>query len=278
MSHETEILLLGNQKGGVGKTTNAVHLAAAFGAAGKRVLLWDFDANQGTTAHLGCDGSAFLGCAEVLGGLEDVRDIIIGEADEVELPTGVDLIPASASLERIEGPAARRHLAQALAALEGRYDLIVLDTAPNLTAPTVEAYRAADWFLLSAVPEPFAFVGLRRALEALRVSMERGSARGRLLGVVLSNVTPGGASSRRPKLEEELLAYAEERLDGRPSGPILFETRISRTAMIPRAQMEGRTLLQTRPRHKVSTEYKSLAKEIQRRIRRLRRPPNQTAR
>ena len=273
MAHDTEILLLGNQKGGVGKTTNAVHLAAAFGAQGKRVLLWDFDANQGTTAHLGCDGATFLGCAEVLGGLEDVRDIIIRPEDGVELPEGVHLITASPSLERVEGPAARRNLARALADLQGAYDLIILDTAPNLTAPTVEAYRAADWFVLSAVPDPFAFVGLRRAMDALRVSMERGSARGRLLGVILSAVTPGGPKARRPKLEAELLDYARARLDARRGAPVLFQTRIARTAMIPRAQMEGRTLLQTRPKHKVSGQYKELAKEITRRIARLRRPP-----
>ena len=278
MQHDTEILLLGNQKGGVGKTTNAVHLAAAFGAQGKRVLLWDFDANQGTTAHLGCDGATFLGCAEVLSGLEDVRDIIIRPEDDVELPEGVHLITASPSLERVEGPTARRHLAHALDVVDDEYDLIIFDTAPNLTAPTVEAYRAADWFILSAVPDPFAFVGLRRAMDALQLSMERGSARGRLLGVVLSTVTAGGPKARRPKLEAELLAYARKRLDGRRGGPVLFKTQITKTAMIPRAQMEGRTLLQTRPNHKVSGQYKDLAKEIARRIRRLRRPPTAKAR
>ncbi len=273
MTASTEILLLGNQKGGVGKTTNAVHIAAALGAQGKRVLLWDFDANQGTSAHLGCDGATFLGCAEVLGGLEDVRDIIVRPEDDVALPEGVHLVTASPSLERVEGPVARRNLAQALAALDGTYDVIVMDTAPNLTAPTVEAYRAADWFVLSAVPDPFAFVGLRRAMEALRISMERGSARGRLLGVVLCTVTPGGAKARRPKLEAELLDYARDRLDARRGAPVLFRTQIARTAMIPRAQMEGRTLLQTRPKHKVSKQYKDLAREITRRMARLRAGP-----
>ena len=272
MLHETEIILLGNQKGGVGKTTNAVHLAAAFGAMGRRVLLWDFDANQGTTAHLGCDGSAFLGSAEVLGGLEDVRDIIISPDDGIELPEGVHLITASPSLERVEGPTARANLTQAIDVLIGNYDIIVMDTAPNLTAPTVEAYRAADWFILSAVPDPFAFVGLRRAMDALQISMQRGSARGRLLGVLLGNVTPGGPKARRPKLEGELLDYARTRLDVRRGRPLLFKTQIARTAMIPRAQMEGRTLLQTRPNHKVSKQYKDLAKEVEQRIRRLRKP------
>jgi chromosome partitioning protein len=274
MTRTTEILLLGNQKGGVGKTTNCVHLAAALGAKGRRVLLWDFDANQGTTAHLGCDGSTFLGCAEVLGGQEDVREVIVSAEDGLELPPGVDLLPASATLERVEGPKARAHLEQALRALEGRYDYILMDTAPNLTAPTVEAYRAADWFVLSAIPDPFAFVGLRRAMDALRVSMERGSARGRLLGVLLCGVTPGGAQARRPKLERELLEYARHRLDADPKAPLLFRTWIARTAMIPRAQMEGRTLLQTRPRHKVSGQFRQLAKEVEDRIRRLRRRTN----
>lgn len=270
MKTHTEIILLGNQKGGVGKTTNAVHLAAALGAKGRRVLLWDFDANQGTTAHLGCDGASFLGAAEVLSGLEEVRDVIISSQDGVELPDGVDLITASPGLERVQGESARRELARALTELAGDYDVIIFDTAPNLTPPTVEAYRAADWFLLSAIPDPFAFIGLRRAMDALQVSMERGSAQGRLLGVMLCKVTPGGPKARRPKLEGELLAYAGKRLDARSGGPILFKTQIARTAMIPRAQMEGRTLIQTRPHHKVTGQYKALATEVERRIRRLR--------
>mgnify|MGYP001822906202 CR=1 FL=1 len=267
---ETEILLVGNQKGGVGKTTNCVQLAAALGARGRRVLLWDFDANQGTTAHLGCDGDAFLGAAEVLAGLEDVRDVIISE-DDVPLPENVSLVAASPSLERVPGDLARRNLDEALRVLRGEYDMILFDTAPNLTAPTVEAYRAADWFVLSAIPDPFAFVGLRRALDALHVSMERGTAHGRLLGVLLCALATKG-SKKRSKLEAELVAYAHERLDDREDGPLLFETTISRTTLIPRAQMEGRTLFQTRPRHKVAEQFRSLAKEVERRIRRLRRP------
>lgn len=267
----TEILLVGNQKGGVGKTTNCVHLAAALGDMGRRVLLFDLDANQGTTAHLGCDGSTFLGAAEVLGGLEDVRDVIISQDDDLDLPAGVDLVAASASLERVDAERARRHLADALRALEGRYDVILFDTAPNLTVPTVEAYRAADWFILSAVPDPFAFVGLRRALDALQISMDRGSARGRLLGVVLCAVS-GGAASRRPKLERQLVEYARERLDAWGGEPLLFETMITRTAMVPRAQMEGRTLLQTSPEHKVTDEFRALAAEVERRIARRRQP------
>jgi chromosome partitioning protein len=263
-SGRAEVLVVASQKGGVGKTTSAVHLAAALGAGGSRCLLWDLDANQGATTHLGVHGERFLGAAEVLTGRERLGDVVLARGEEVDLPANVDLVAASAAIEFVTRDAAERHLAAALAEAAVRYDFVILDTPPNLTAPAVAAYRAAQWFLLSAVPEPFALVGLRRAIDTLARSMARGTARGRLLGVLFAAVATGG---RRPRLEDELLEYARTRLRARDGRPLLLPTSISRSAIVPRCQMAGRTVFQENPRHKVALQYREVADEIERRIR-----------
>jgi len=263
MKRDSHVIVVGSQKGGVGKTTSCVHIAAALGQAGRRCLLWDFDANQGATTHLGIEGDAYQGTAEVLSGEERIADVIVTRADGIDLPKGVDVVPASAALERVERPGADAHLARAVADVHGRYDYLLFDTAPNLTVPTVEAYRAAHWFVLTAVAEPFALVGLRRAIDSLQRSMDLGTARGRLLGVLFGSVHP----TRRPRLEGELLAYARERLDVLRGRPLLFPTMISSAAIVPRSQMEGRTVFQLAPRHRVALEYREVAAEIESRIR-----------
>src|SRR5258708_39478825 len=92
---DTTIIAIGNQKGGVGKTTTTVHIAAALGEIGRRCLIIDLDMNQGATRHLGIPSESFLGALEYLTGEEHVTDVIItgGEAD-VQLPNNVHLIPA----------------------------------------------------------------------------------------------------------------------------------------------------------------------------------------
>ena len=91
----TRVIAVGNQKGGVGKTTNTVHIATALGEIGRRCLVWDLDMNYGTTRHLGIPGDAFLGTFEVLMGEELAENVIIGEDDaDVKLPVNVNVIPS----------------------------------------------------------------------------------------------------------------------------------------------------------------------------------------
>jgi chromosome partitioning protein len=263
----TTVIAVGNQKGGVAKTTNTVHMAAALGELGRRCLIIDLDMNQGATRHFGIASEAFLGTYEMLIGEEQAEDVIITNEDEgVELPPNVHLISARRNLEKVEQALLQANkfvitqdvLIEPLRSLEGKYDYIFLDTAPNATTPTIAAYKAARWFILSALPDPFAISGLTDALVDIHAAQRHGNPGLRILGVVLS-----GIDGRKTRLATNLINYVEEKfsVDGGPSAK--FRTTVSRSTVVPEAQKLGKTVFQTDPTHKVAQQYRELAREIE---------------
>ncbi len=264
---QTKIVAIGNQKGGVGKTSNTVQIATALGEMGRECLIFDLDMNQGATRHLGVPSESFMGTFEVLTGEEDPKDVIITAEDEVELPKNVHLISARRNLEKIDQALATKNklvvtqdvLLEPLRSLAGLYDYIFLDTAPNATTPTIAAYKSADWFILSATPDPFAIAGLNDALTDIQGAQRYGNPALRLLGVILCGV------DSRTTLTSELTEYVEQLFAG-GNKSAKFETTISRSTVIPQAQKLGKTIFQTAPKHKVTEQYRKLAREIEARI------------
>src|SRR6476469_23667 len=91
---KTRVIAVGNQKGGVGKTTNTVHIARALAELGRKVLIIDLDMNHGATRHFGIEPEAFLGSFEMLAGEEPAENLVLshGEKEEgVSLPENLDL-------------------------------------------------------------------------------------------------------------------------------------------------------------------------------------------
>ncbi len=274
MNLTTQVIAVGNQKGGVGKTTNAAHLAAALGERGKKCLIWDLDMNHGATLHLGVPPEAFDGTFMVLAEERSADEVIITEQEpDLELPRNVHLIPSSRELERLEAVLAakdrfydpRRILIAPLKALRGKYDYIFLDTAPNATAPTVASYVAADWFIISVIPESFALNGMRECLKDIRRARQAElNPHLTLLGIIVSGL------DQRITLARQYTAEINEsfKVEGSPSR--MFQTTISRAAAVPRVQKAGKTLFQTDPGHRVARQYMSLAVEIEERIESLR--------
>jgi chromosome partitioning protein len=266
---DTRVIAIGNQKGGVAKTTNAVHIATALGEIGRRCLIWDLDMNHGATLHFGIPSEGFLGTFEVLIGEEQPEDVIITNDDEdVELPENVHLIAARRNLEQIDQALVAKNkflitqdvLIKPLDSLRGQYDYIFLDTAPNATTPTIAAYKAAEWFILSAMPDPFAIAGLNDALADIQDAQHHGNTKLRLLGMILSGV------DKRTRLANTLSEYVEQIFspDGRRSAK--FRTTVSRSTVIPQTQRLGKTLFQTHPTHAVTEQYRALAREIEERL------------
>jgi len=273
VNRRTRVIAVGNQKGGVGKTTNTVHIARALVERGRKVLIIDLDMNQGATRHFGIVPEAYLGSYEMLVGEEQAAHLTLTQEDEdVSLPENLHLIPAARKLEGIDQALAQKSkfitprevLRGPLESLRGHYDYIFLDTAPNATTPTIASYLAADYFILSAMPDPFAIAGLNDALTDISDAQKRGNSNLALLGVVLSGV------DKRTTLANSLSDFVEKSFQvGGEAESMKFKTSIGRSTVIPQTQKAGKTLFETHSGHKITEAYRALAGEIEERLTRL---------
>lgn len=266
----TRVVAVGNQKGGVGKTTNTVHIARALAERGRKVLIIDLDMNHGATRHFGVEPEAFLGSFEMLVSQEKAENLVLTHDDKeegVSLPENLDLIPAARKLEGIDQAVMSKSkfltpqdvLRGPLESLKGKYDYVFLDTAPNATLPTLAAYMNADYFILSAMPDPFAIAGLNDALRDIMDARSRGNTRLTLLGVVISAV------DKRTSLANSLTDFVEQSFSvGGES--VKFKTSIGRSTVIPQTQKVGKTLFETHSTHKVTDQYRALAQEMEERL------------
>jgi len=267
-TRNTHIIAIGNQKGGVGKTTTTVALARALAELGRKTLIFDLDANHGATNHFAIPES-YLGTYEVLLGSETPESVLLTKdsEEEIDLPENVDIIPANRRLENIDAALRERDkmmephrvLLRPLESLRGLYDYVLLDTAPNAAIPTIAAYKAAEWFILSAMPETFAIQGLSDALSDILAARKHGNPGIRVLGVVICN------ADQRTRLSKQLLDYVEEQfmVEGVSRK---FDTVIPRSTVVSAAQKLGKTVFETAPDHKVTQAYRALAREVESRL------------
>jgi len=267
--HDTKFIAVGNQKGGVGKTTNACHLAAALGEMDRLCLIWDLDINHGSTKHFGIPPETYWGSFELLTGEDDLDNIILtGEEEDIELPKNVHLVAAARNLEGLDGSLGPDHkffpggvLLDVIEKLRGRYDYVFLDTAPSVISTTLGAYMAASFFILSTTPQRFSVEGLQDAARDIQAAIRRGNRKLHVLGVVMSDV------DKRTRLARLHLGLVEDLFRKEPGQPsAMFETVISRSTVIGEAQRDGKTTFQMYPTHKVTEQYRNLARELEQRL------------
>ena len=269
----TAIIGIGNQKGGVGKTTVTVQLACALADMGRKILIIDLDVNAGSTKHFGIKPEAFLGTFEVLADKEDPFNVIITRDDDFRkdeginnLPENVHIISGSRKLEKLEERIRESKskfdrsplydcIKEPLAALRGSYDYIFLDTPPSAPLPIVAAYDAADGFLLVAMPEGLAIQGLREALHDIEEVRKFGNPSLKLIGITLTGV------ENRTRLSRELVAYVADAFSDHHLRPV-----IPRATIIPTAQTQEKTVFQVDPNHVVSLAFRELAKNFENNI------------
>ncbi len=179
------IIAVVNQKGGVGKTTSAVNLAAALTALGKKVLLCDFDPQANATSGLGVDKRKIK---------RSVYHAVIGECTAEDalvrtdyawaLPSSADL--AGAAVELITLPEPDKCLKKVLAPIKDRFDVIFIDCPPSLEMLTLNALAAADSILVPVQCEYYALEGLSDLMSTLRMVKRRINPKLEIFGVALT--------------------------------------------------------------------------------------------
>ena len=162
-----KIIAIVNQKGGVGKTTTCVNLAAAIQAAGKKVLLCDFDPQANATSGMGVDKSTSNGVYDVMiNGVEAEKAIVSTRYGDV-LPSSKAL--AGAGIEMIEMEDRQFLLKKALSQVADRYDYIFIDCPPSLELLTLNALCAANSLLVPLQGEYYALEGLSDLMNTVRI-------------------------------------------------------------------------------------------------------------
>jgi len=254
----TKIIAVANQKGGVGKTTTAVNLAACLAAAGRRVLLFDLDPQANATSGLGLEKAEGASAYRVLLGEGSLLEKIKPTACErlEMIPSEVDLCGADVELARSENHLLR--VAQALVPVResGRFDVVLVDCPPSLGILTLNAFAAADGVLIPLQCEYYALEGIsmmKRVLDQLRVAGVNPHLE--IVGVVMTMF------DGRTKLSNEVVTEVRNLLGGQ-----VFETVIPRSTKLAEAPSFGKPIIHYDKYSASAAAYEVLAQELLKRL------------
>ncbi|MCG2798956.1 MAG: AAA family ATPase [Cellulomonas sp.] len=247
------VIALCNQKGGVGKTTTTINLAAALAEYGRRVLVVDFDPQGAATVGLGVNPYELSGTVYnlLMDRHPDVAAVIQHTAVE-----GLDVLPANIDLSAAEvqlvGEVAREQvLSRALRPVLDDYDVVLIDCQPSLGLLTVNALTAAHGVLIPLECEFFALRGVALLTETIEKVSDRLNPRLRVDGIVATMFDSRTLHSR------EVIARVHEAF-----GDGLFQTVIARTVKFPDATVAAEPITTYAPTHSGAEAYRQLAREL----------------
>ena len=244
-----------NQKGGVGKTTTVVNLAAYLALSGTSTLVIDLDPQGNATSGLGIDRRTLRrSIYDALITREPMRDLVMPTAVD-----GLEIVPsapalAGAEVEMVGLPRREHRLSASLAELDGRYERVLIDCPPSLGLLTINALTAADGVLIPIQTEYYALEGLGQLVNTIRLIRNSLNPRLEIDGVLLTMV------DRRTNLSGQVAAEVRRHMQG-----AVYDTVVPRSVRLSEAPSHGLPIALYDPASRGAKAYAGLAAEVTRR-------------